>query len=466
MIKFKYFIYVFLISTQAFAQKDTLKLNIEQVLEIVKRYHPTVKQGYINIENSKANITIARGAFNPIIGNYLAVKTFDNTNYYDYANPNITIPTWFGVEVSTGVKNLAGNRFDPSETSGQSSYLGASIPLLKNLIMDKRRAYLKQANLYNNMAKTEQQSIINNILMEAAKQFWDWVNAYQAFEIVNKNMNLSRQRFEMVKKTFQNGECPAIDTVEAQSQFQNFEFQKNENWLKFQNAGLELSAFLWKDNNLPYELPDYVVPQNGWDNETNIKNFTLNEEELLANAQQFHPDLQIYKQKLKGLEIEKKLKFQELLPKLDFRYNHLNKGNNAFNSEGLLFQNNFQYALKFEMPLFLSQGRGEYKIAKLKIEENQIIQSQKSLLVTLKVKNYYNEFQTLRNQVQLQRSILNNLEKLLRAEEKLFQNGESTLFLINSRENKVFEAERKLVELKTKYFKTIYALQWSAGLLM
>jgi hypothetical protein len=54
---------------------------------------------------------------------------------------------------------------------------------------------------------------------------------------------------------------------------------------------------------------------------------------------------------------------------------------------------------------------------------------------------------------------------MLKAEETLFENGESSLFLINSRENKVLEAEKKLIDLKTKCIKTIYALQWSSGLL-
>ena len=42
-------------------------------------------------------------------------------------------------------------------------------------------------------------------------------------------------------------------------------------------------------------------------------------------------------------------------------------------------------------------------------------------------------------------------------------NGESSLFLVNSRENKSLEALEKLIDLKTKYFKTIYAIKWSAG---
>ncbi|MCX6185416.1 MAG: hypothetical protein NTU43_00270 [Bacteroidetes bacterium] len=119
MIKYKICLFILFISCQVFGQKDTATLNVEQVLEIVKNYHPVVKQGNINIEKSKASITIARGAFNPIIGNYLTNKTFDNTKYYDYINPNITLPTWFGVEISAGLENLSGNRFDPSETLGQ-----------------------------------------------------------------------------------------------------------------------------------------------------------------------------------------------------------------------------------------------------------------------------------------------------------------------------------------------------------
>jgi outer membrane protein TolC len=56
-----------------------------------------------------------------------------------------------------------------------------------------------------------------------------------------------------------------------------------------------------------------------------------------------------------------------------------------------------------------------------------------------------------------------NYQLLVKAEETRLLNGESSLFLVNSRENKALEALEKLIDLKTKYFKTIYALQWSAG---
>jgi hypothetical protein len=71
----------------------------------------------------------------------------------------------------------------------------------------------------------------------------------------------------------------------------------------------------------------------------------------------------------------------------------------------------------------------------------------------------------LRKQILTQEATNKNLIALVKAEESRFNNGESSLFLINSRENKALEALEKLIELKTKFAKTVYALQGSASLL-
>ena len=350
-----------------FGQSENQKLNIEEFLAIVKKYHPVVKQANINIEKSKAEITIARGAFNPIIANYLGNKKIDNVNYYQYINPTVTIPTWFGVEVSAGLMDLNGNRLDVSSTQGQSSYVGISLPLGKNLLMDKRRANLKQSLIFKDMQTTEQRILVNNILMEAATQYWEWVNAYESYKIAEKNFEVSKQRFGLIKKTFENGERPAIDTIEAKTQFQSFELLKNELLLKTTNERLLLSTFLWQENNFPYQLPENIIPYEGWENTNELTKPDVNE--LVETAKKSHPELEIYNQKLDMLQIQKRLKFQELLPKADVFYNHINgKNYDLLQANGLFFDNNYQYGLKFEMPIFLSNGRGEFKSAKLKIK--------------------------------------------------------------------------------------------------
>ena len=55
-------------------------------------------------------------------------------------------------------------------------------------------------------------------------------------------------------------------------------------------------------------------------------------------------------------------------------------------------------------------------------------------------------------------SLIENYKRLLKAEEIKFSNGESSLFLINSRENKLLETQEKFLELKAKTIKTYFKL--------
>lgn len=100
-------------------------------MEIVKQFHPVAKQADIFMEKAKADVTIAKGMFDPVLKNESAQKTFDGTDYYLYNRPELSIPTWFGAEVTAGLEKLSGSRTSPEETQGQTSYLGISIPLAK-----------------------------------------------------------------------------------------------------------------------------------------------------------------------------------------------------------------------------------------------------------------------------------------------------------------------------------------------
>ncbi|MBK7588051.1 MAG: TolC family protein [Bacteroidetes bacterium] len=246
---------------------------------------------------------------------------------------------------------------------------------------------------------------------------------------------------------------------------QTFQYQQNESWFTFLNAGLTLSVHLWQENNLPFMLSSEVIPPSDWDNEKSIQQFNIQLDDLIQQAENLHPELQIYTTKLDILAIDKKLKFQELLPKVDLSYNALGKGYQIFNKTTAMLENNYQYGLKMEVPLRLSAGRGLYKQAKLNIQDTKYAQSFKKQQITLKVKSYYNQFINIKNQIALQSNNYNLYQKLVLAEETRISNGESSLFVVNSRENKALEVYQKLIELKAMYFKTIYAMQWSAGLL-
>ena len=467
LLKYIFFITALLILSPASGQDSLNKLSARQVMEIVKQYHPVAKQADIFIAKAKADVTIAKGMFDPELQNETAQKTFDGIGYYYYNRPSLTIPTWFGVEVTGGLEYLSGSRTDPIETKGQTSYIGINVPLAKNLLMDKRRAALQTAKIFRTASEAEKRNILNHLLLDAMISFWNWVQQYQVYKIVSDAVLVNEKRVTFIKTVYQLGDRPAIDTTEALAQLQSFELLKNQAWLEFQNAGLDLSVYLWTASASPYTLQDNIMPADDLQQLNSMDDPLPELNALLAAARNNHPELLIYNYKLDVLTVEKKLKFQDLLPAVNFRYNQLGKGYDILKTaSGPLFENNFQYGLSAAIPLRLSQGRGEYRKAKLKINETQWQQNQKLLQVEIKVKSYFNELVALKSQVVLQEKVWKNYLALQRGEEIRFQSGESSLFLINARENKTLEALQKLQELKVRYFKTEITLLWAAGLLI
>jgi outer membrane protein TolC len=63
----------------------------------------------------------------------------------------------------------------------------------------------------------------------------------------------------------------------------------------------------------------------------------------------------------------------------------------------------------------------------------------------------------------MQQDMVNNYEQLRNGEIQKFEAGESSIFLINSRESKLIEAQAKLIDLQGKYEKEKATLLWAAG---
>lgn len=466
MKRYILFIVCLFTAIQSFCSDSLNTLSAKQLLLLVKQYHPVARIAETDIAISKAEITTAQGGFDPVFQYKTGQKTFDNISYYRENTPEIRIPTWYGIELTAGTVNLTGNRVNPEETAGATSFAGISVPLAKNLLMDKRRAALQEARIMNRLAVNEQKNVLNNLYYEALNSYWQWVQSWQVYRVTDEAVQVNEKRLTLVKKAWQQGERPAIDTVEAYTQWQSFLYLRNEAQLAIQNAAVNLSAFLWKQGNQPADLPETVQP---------AANTGLLTEEtpvpvlqtLLDMATMRHPELLSYGFKLQYLEVEKKLKFQELLPSVRVQYNQLGKGYQLGKTAAQwpLFDNNFRYGVSVAVPLRLSEGRGEYRKAKLKISATELARSQKELLVQNKVKAVYNEYSNLNTQLRLQESLYRNYERLLKGEETRFFNGESSLFLVNSREQKLLEARQKLLEVQVKLQKTRFALYWAAGIL-
>ena len=444
-------------SLKSAAQQQTLSL--QEFLAIVKKYHPVAKQASLGIEIAKAEVTSARGRFDPQFENTIQRKEFGGLLYYDHQISELKVPTWYGVDVVAGIESLTGQRTSTPDTKGNSSYFGFSMPVAKGLLMDGRRAALQQAKIFQQLSVQEQRTVLNDLLFDAAKAYWNWWQQHQTQLLFRQAVRNAEQRFRLVKAAFQIGERPAIDTVEALAQLQSFQIRASEIQLEIANSQLDVNVLLWQENGDAYDLPQSVIPQQT----TPPLLEAMQQDRLLQQVQQ-HPELQQYRFKLEALQVEKRLKFQSLLPSIYLKYNQLNGSHDLAKSfTNPWLQNNFRYGLSVSVPLRLSEGRGEYRKAKLKIEQTELQQLNKQISLQAKLRQYFNEWRQLREQIALQQQAIQSYAALQRGEELKFNNGESSLFLVNAREIKTLEAQQKLIDLQSKEQKAVASTLWAAG---
>ncbi len=127
--------------------------------------------------------------------------------------------------------------------------------------------------------------------------------------------------------------------------------------------------------------------------------------------------------------------------------------------------NNYKYGFTISLPLFQRQARGELGKTKNKIENLGWDRKYLAVEIENKIRSNFAEFSSLKQQISFSASSLEANKTLLDTEDMKFKIGESSLFLINSREMKYLESEQKNIALKAKFFTSIFKNKWAAGTL-
>jgi outer membrane protein TolC len=454
-----------LINAVAFSQKEkAITLNYNEFIELVTLNHPVAKQAELKIEYGDAYLQKSRGFFDPKVFSELSQKYFNENQYYSNTNTGLKIPTWYGLEFGGGYEQNQGQYLNPQNNTPNAGlwYAGVSLSLGQGLFIDERRSELKKAQIYLKGTQAERQLLYNELIYEAGKFYWEWFNSYNALLVYEDALMFANQRFEAVKQGAFLGDKSLIDTVEASIQVQNRLLNIQQAQLNYKNATAMLSVYLWKDGIMPLEIAEGTIPMvvNEVENKTVTGKIFLQ----MDSIQQNHPALVQYQYKMEQLVIEKKLKQEMIKPKLNLKYNAITQpvGNDAFNQYNL---NNYKWGLEFSMPLFLRKERGDLKLAKLKIDETQLIYDTKIASLTYKAKASINELETSYNQAKLYAQTVSDYLRLLNGEKQKFDVGESSLFMINSRELGYINTQLKLIELIAKNQKAKLATDYALGLL-
>ena len=149
--------------------------------------------------------------------------------------------------------------------------------------------------------------------------------------------------------------------------------------------------------------------------------------------------------------MDRQLKLNNLLPQLDVQYNFLTETPRQTNS---LNVDNYKAGITFKLPIFLRKERADLRMAKIKLQDAELENEATKVVITNKVNAIQQELESFVVQSDFIASIVKDYGTLLKAEERKFFLGESSLFLVNYRESKLIETRLKAVELENKFFES------------
>ncbi len=454
------------------AAADTASVfTADEFYGAVLQHNPIVRQASLLNLEAQEKVRQARGAFDPRLYSAYDRKNFGKSLYYEKWQSGLTVPVLpGGIDVKLGYDRNSGKYLNPENNVPATGLiaLGVSVPITQGLLIDARRNTLRQAQLAINLADADRLSLINKTLLEAAKTYWDWYLAHQQFRWVEQGYQLADTRFLAVRRRALIGDAAAIDTTEALITVQDRQVQRQQAAVALQNARLRLATFLWSSREgvdpAPVDLPETVIPQAaplGRANEADLQT-------LLGRAAQGHPDLVKLVNKQQQLVLEERFRRSLLNPKVTVQASLLSRGPLAeasIDGSGAYgFQpDNHKIGVDLAFPLFLRAERGKLRQVQLQNQQTGLQRQQTGRDIANEVQQAWNELLALERQISTQQQAVTNQQVLVRAEVDKFQLGESSLFLVNSRETKLIDYQVKLEELRSKHQKAFGNLWYTAG---
>lgn len=233
-----------------------------------------------------------------------------------------------------------------------------------------------------------------------------------------------------------------MDTLEAFIVYQESVTQQQKNQLELIKARMYVENHLWY-NDLPVTLQDDTRPEPYQNQILPVEEASL--DTVLAN----HPVIVAAANKISMMEIEQRLKREALKPRLTVRYNPLLATGGAMEAPDFSVSD-YKVGMNFAMPLWWRSERAEVQAGELKIQDTRLDLGYKRNELQNKIRNSWEQQVLLEEQLRWWTDNVSNYKRLLEGELEKFRLGESSVFLLNKRQEKYIDGQIKVVETHIK----------------
>jgi outer membrane protein TolC len=421
------------------------------VLRSVHAHHPLIESELASVAAAHAEARAARGEFDAVLNAQARVSPL---GYYEPRRLDVLLeqPTpILGATVYAGYRLGLGKiapyyggqvTMDRGEVRG-----GMRVPLLQDRSIDGRRARIAASRAQADAAEHDYRQFLLRLELDATVAYQNWIAACRRLAVIERLVELARQRDEQVRTSVALGALPSIEQVDNQRSILERERQlvAARRWVE--KASIELSLFMRGPEGTPLVMSrEHLPPEPG---EPATPRPRADEPELAAVR--MRPDLKALDANLEAARVERSLAQNRVAPKLDvFGEVSRDMGDAPEALRPTLEPTVLEVGVLFSMPLWLRSARGKLAAAQAKLramEQKRIFAEEK---VVAEVRDARSMLQAAHERVGLSRGAADAALQVASGERERFTLGATTVLFVNLREQTAADAQMALIDAEAE----------------
>ncbi len=422
---------------------------------------------------------------------------------------------WWGSSLRVALESTRETTTNPFEVLSpfNTARLGVSltIPLARNREIDRPRANLRITNHQVGLSETQFKIKVIDVVLRVQEAYWNLVAARQAVRVASEAVKLAREQLARTKRQIESGTLAPVELAAAQAELERRVdtwyasiglVTEVENLLKMEILASE-SDPMWDEELIPVgeetlEPPSYASIREAVDialrkrpelAAVDLREQTVRVQEQLARSEaktQVNLVGGYWVAGLSGVVAGRDNPFARSFAAQFQRVNELSRlaglppleppdfgaraPTNLVGGFGLAWQHLFRAnfptaAVGVQFDFSARNRRAKAELAKAAIEERRLKLERRKLeqAIAAQVRNALQAIQTARQRLAAAEASVRAAEEKLSSEIRLFQTGESTNFLVLTRQNELSDSRRRAVVARLDFNKAVARAEQALG---
>jgi outer membrane protein TolC len=483
---------------------NQLSLSLDDAIEMALKNNNDIDASRNNVQIAEFNLRGARGIYDPLI---------EGESYYDSTstptasviggavNGSVTQTRFFGTTGLSGFSPFAGGgyalRFDSSRTS--TSNTNATLnpqfpslltftytqPLFRNFRFDNNRRLIEIAKKNLSLSDSQFRQRAIDVIAAVEQAYWNLAFALRNLQVQIDAVKQARTQLESNQRQVEKGVLPPIDLVAANAQIVTFEqgvFTAQEDVTRAENTLKTLmladrTAGEWSRPITPVSPIDLNAPQIGL--EVAITEALKGRPEIVqfeASAEMNAIDERYYRDQTKPqIDLVGSVTSQGLAgsetpaainPQTGLSRVPPNLVGGYGTSLGNLAQLDYpSYRIGVQISLPWSNTVAKANLGRTLVEKNRIAnqRAQAEQIIEAEVRNALQALRSAEARLQSAAAARAAAEQLFESEQRQFQAGTTTFYLVQQRQTELITARGRELQAQTDLNRAISEFQRSIG---